>query len=244
MQDNLKLEKEEIFEILVSVIAISIAFSLLFSGGIGGIPKILRNLDEFLLLTFFSIVTAGTGFIFHEIAHKVSAIFYGAYARFKMWTNGLAFMMITSLFGFLFAAPGAVYIYSKNITQKQNGIISLAGPVTNIIIALAFVALSLTNEITVYLSIIGGSISIWQFGASINVMLALLNMIPVFPLDGSKIFNWNKVVWGAFVGIVALVAFLIENVLLVEGFFLDIVMMAFFMLLLAMFISNLLFKRG
>jgi len=32
---------------------------------------------------------------------------------------------------------------------------------------------------------------------SINFYLALFNLLPVFVLDGAKVFAWNKAVWAA-----------------------------------------------
>ena len=34
-------------------------------------------------------------------------------------------------------------------------------------------------------------------GFPVNLFLATFNMIPVMPLDGAKVFRWNKVIWAA-----------------------------------------------
>ena len=96
---------------------------------------------EFLVFIVPLLVTVGSGFILHEMSHKLVAMYYGAQARFRMWVQGLVVMLIGSLFGVLFAAPGAVYIYSNNINKRQNGIISLAGPMLNLAIAGVFIGL-------------------------------------------------------------------------------------------------------
>ncbi len=208
--ENLKLgltiDAGEALQIIISVLAISFAFAIVFAGiGSIGHPR------EFLVFMFSLVVTVGSGFILHEMAHKLVAMYYGARARFVMWTQGLVIMLITSLFGFLFAAPGAVYIYADKITKKENGIISVAGPMTNIAIALVFIGLQLFAPINQYFTflagdlglsgygIINGTLQVWRFGAAINLMLALFNMIPAFPLDGSKVFAWSKFAWLALV---------------------------------------------
>jgi Zn-dependent protease len=187
------LEQEEAVQITISVIAISFAFSLVFSGidGMTGHPK------EFLVFMTLSLVTVGSGFILHEMAHKLVAIYYGARAAFRMWTQGLVLMLVTSAMGVLFAAPGAVYIYSNRINHRQNGIISVAGPMVNLLLVGFFMALAAYAPIVLHLSFIPGPLNVWAFGAKLNLILALFNMIPAFPLDGSKVFGWSKPVWGA-----------------------------------------------
>ena len=61
----------------------------------------------------------------------------------------LVLAILMSFFGFIFAAPGAVVIKASYIHPSKNGKISLAGPLTNIILALLFFALiPLLVEIT------------------------------------------------------------------------------------------------
>jgi Zn-dependent protease len=186
------LEQDEAVQIIISVIAISFAFSLVFAG-LGGM---LSYPKEFLVFTVLSLVTVGSGFILHEMAHKLVAIYYGARAAFRMWAKGLVFMLITSALGVLFAAPGAVYIYSNNISRRQNGIISIVGPMVNLVLVGFFMALAALTPVVMHLSFIPGPLNVWAFGAKLNLILALFNMIPAFPLDGSKVFGWSKAVWG------------------------------------------------
>ncbi len=235
------LEMDEVVQILISVIAISFAFTLVFAtvDGLIAYPK------EFVVFMVISLITVGSGFVLHEMSHKLAAFYYGAYARFRMWTKGLIFMLFISLFGLLFAAPGAVYIYSTKITRRENGIISMAGPVLNVILVGFFLALNLVYPIDLYFSFLhglrlpgiieGGAIHIWIFGALINLILALFNMIPAFPLDGSKVIMWSKPVWfAATFGILAIG-------LLFNLFEFGFVILWGFIFLLAIFFSKLLF---
>lgn len=187
------IEMDEIKQIVISVLAISFAFTLVFAevGGLFEFPR------EFIVFMVLSLVTVGSGFILHEMSHKLVAIYYGAYAKFRMWTQGLIFMLIVSLFGVLFAAPGAVYIYSRTITKQENGIISMAGPVMNMVLMTFFLGLhysGITQPLYFPFPFIP-KIDVWWFGAQINLMLGLFNMIPAFPLDGSKVLMWSKPVW-------------------------------------------------
>lgn len=174
--------------ILISVIVISLALSI--SEG-GGLSIFLQPAKLSFIISFFA-VTVGIGFVLHELAHKFTAIKFGGYAEFKMWTTGLMLALVFSIFGFVFVAPGAVYIYAPRATKKQIGLISLAGPLTNLILAFVFFALALIVPFKT------GNINIWYFASKINIWLGLFNMLPIFPLDGSKIMNWNFYIWGFF----------------------------------------------
>jgi Zn-dependent protease len=217
---GLYLEGDEIVQIMISVVAISFALAIVFAGaeGMVGYPR------EFLLFMAPLFVTVGSGFILHEMAHKLVAIYYGAQAKFRMWTQGLLLMLATSFWGVLFAAPGAVYIYSDKITRRQNGLISIAGPALNVGLMAIFLALEFFAPVRQFYSFLlvpgadfspfgmgGGILSVWHFGAAMNIMLALFNMIPAFPLDGSKVYAWNRFIWiGVVVALLSLGAVVIS----------------------------------
>ncbi len=181
---NFYITDREAKEIGISVLAISVAFAIAFFG-----LGVFSSLQDAGMVIAFFLATIGTGFILHEMAHKVAAIFFGAQAEFRMWTQGLFLMLFMSLMGFVFAAPGAVYIYSPYLTRKENGIISIAGPLTNLALALAFIALAYLSPVEVL------GQNAWMFGAYINILIGFFNMLPMFPLDGSKIISWNIFAW-------------------------------------------------
>ncbi|MFH0737559.1 MAG: M50 family metallopeptidase [Candidatus Micrarchaeota archaeon] len=199
---DILIEKDEAGQIAVSVLAISLAMGIFFAGvsGIFAYPK------EFLLFLAPLFVTVGSGFILHEMAHKLAAIYYGVGARFRMWTTGLVAMLVTSLFGFLLAAPGAVVIYGR-VDNRENGHIAVAGSLLNISLALFFLGLDHVAPVRMFFSflagfpagtgfgIASGILQVWRFGAAMNILLALFNMIPAFPLDGSKVFRWSLPAW-------------------------------------------------
>ncbi|MFQ6136045.1 MAG: site-2 protease family protein [Candidatus Hydrothermarchaeales archaeon] len=143
-------------------------------------------------------ISIGVSFIAHELAHKYIAQRYGCWAEFRMWETGLtlAFLMAITL-KFVFAAPGAVYISSGflGISKKENGLISVAGPTTNLILALLF--LPLVN-LSGFLGTLG------YFGFFVNAWLAFFNLIPFPPLDGSKVMAWSPRIWA----LVTLTAFI------------------------------------
>ncbi|MFA4983005.1 MAG: site-2 protease family protein [Candidatus Micrarchaeia archaeon] len=182
--------KEEAFEMAVSILAIALALSFV-SAGLSIEPS------RFIFLMAAFTITIGSGFVLHEMAHKYVAIRYGARARFSAWPLGLAgglgLAIIPQIFGWrapLFIAPGAVYIYAaRHISQKENGIISLAGPAANWAIAIAFLAFAI---IFMDNPIVSG---VADLGIRANFGLAMFNLLPIFPLDGSKVISWNWRVW-------------------------------------------------
>ena len=182
-------EKEQLRE---SIGILTIAFTLALSNGLVPVMN-----DPSILLTELPLAFAAvmTGFLLHELAHKWMAQQYGCWAEYRGNKNGLYFALMMSVFGFLLAAPGAVMV-SGNITNRQHGIIAAVGPLTNIAIAIvAFPFYIFTANIDIW--IVG---ELARFLIIINLILAGFNMIPVQPLDGSKIIVWNKAAYFGIVG--------------------------------------------
>ena len=161
----------EVRDIIISMLVIAVIFAYLING---------RNINENLILLIPSLLVAvGLGFVLHELAHKFVAVRYGFYAEFKMWLEGLIFALFTAfILGFVFVAPGAVYIHGEYISREQNGKISIAGPLVNIVLALLFLVLTpfVTKNPTDIMGFIFGTIVVYGF--IINSILAAFNLIP------------------------------------------------------------------
>jgi len=177
-------EKRDLF---YAGLMISLAFAILLSGGLGGLVSLRIGL---LIAFVVAFLTAGIGFLLHELMHKYIAQSYGLFAEFRAFYKYLWLAIGFSLFGFIIAAPGAVYIHGHGLNRERNGKISLAGPATNIVLALIFLIL-----IFLFGSVGGILGALLSFGLTINALLAAFNMIPVMPFDGSKIIAWNKGVY-------------------------------------------------
>ena len=167
-------------------IAISLAFGIVFVGGYRGIMS-----QNMIPMLFISALTVGIGFLLHEMAHKYVAQKYHCYAEFRSFDNMLLLAIAMSFFGFVFAAPGAVMIRGV-VTKERNGKISIAGPITNIILASIFgIIWLIVNPLEIKLLN-----TLMGYGFWINSLLALFNMIPFGNLDGAKVLRWNKLAYG------------------------------------------------
>jgi len=206
------LEKISPFErrdLLFAWFCLAVAFTLGISGGLALITDIGKISVEMLVMTFVvAVVTVGLSFVLHELSHKFVAIRYGYWAEFRKNTQMLLIAVVVAVItGIVFAAPGATLINTagREMTKKENGIISLAGPLTNLLLAIPFFFCLIAGIL-----LGGASISVFTLpgflfylgmvGFQVNAMLAFFNMLPVGPLDGRKILRWNAV---AFVALIA-----------------------------------------
>ena len=185
----------ELRDLAVAWLTLSVAFALLFVPVHRG-----ESIGLFVTMVGLSLVTVGVGFLLHEIAHKVVAIEHGQLAEFRADYQMLFLALMGALVGFLFAAPGAVY-HRGQVSQRENALIALAGPVTNLLLTVLFLPLLL------FPGILG---TIGQMGVWINLFLAAFNMIPFGPLDGKSVLEWHKGIFAVvFVPSVLLAAYVI-----------------------------------
>lgn len=204
---GIRFSRIELQQITISILVLAFAFTILFSDPFSG-----QSLISLAFMFGISLIAVVTGFLFHELAHKILAQRYGCWAEYRMYPFGLLFAIITAFLGFVFAAPGAVHV-AGNVTKKQSGKISVAGPLTNACVGGLFLALAFG------LAIIESPLYyIPWFIAFINFLLAGFNMIPFPPFDGSKVIGWSF-------GIYALALTVIVSLGAVTWFFTDILIL-------------------
>jgi Zn-dependent protease len=141
-------------------------------------------------------------FFTHEIAHKIMAQGRGLWSEFRLTLWG---SLITLIFAFLpikFISPGAVMIAGP-ADRKEIGEISIAGPIVNITLSALLLGIAPAT---------GPLSPIFLFGGFFNGYMAAFNLVPFGILDGRKIFNWSKIIWG--------LAFAISVALTIAGYIL------------------------
>ncbi|MGB9704290.1 MAG: site-2 protease family protein [Pyrobaculum sp.] len=186
----------ELVDMAVSLAVLTLGFSISLSGrGIaGGInwAKVIYLLPYIAFVLLFA-------FLGHELAHRQVARRLGYYAMYQADYTLLPLAVIFPLlFGFIFAAPGAVVIssfrlYGRGDERRDVFFISAAGPLSNIAFAVLGTVL---YEAT--------ASQFWRFFAYINAWLALFNLLPIPPLDGSKMMRTKPAMWLPIIAVAAL----------------------------------------
>lgn len=173
--------RDELRDLVIAWIALGVAFAFFLEPA--PIQEMLGGSGNFGQTFVLSMLTVGIGFLLHELAHKIVAIRFGQIAAFKADYGMLGVAVAGGLIGIFFAAPGAVY-HRGRISLRQNGLIAVAGPVTNLGLAALF--------FLPFLLLDGFLGEIAQMGVLVNVFLAAFNMIPFGPLDGKTVKQWDK----------------------------------------------------
>jgi Zn-dependent protease len=189
---RISFSSKELQDLALAWIALGVAFAIFFAGGgqraVAGILQ-----GGVVAPILLSLLTAGVGFLLHEIAHKVVAVRFGQVAEFRADYGMLFLAVVSSLAGFIFAAPGAVY-HRGRLTAREHGLIAIAGPVTNALLAVVFLPVFFVGVLvgSDFLALAGSR------GLTINLFLATFNMLPFGPLDGKTVLNWSKTVFAGF----------------------------------------------
>lgn len=196
--------RDELRDLAAAWVALGIAFALFLEPVT--IQRMLNGAGQFGETFLLSMLTVGVGFLLHELAHKVVAVRFGQVAAFRADYGMLGLAVAGGLAGIFFAAPGAVY-HRGQVTVRENGIIAVAGPVTNLVLAVVFLIPFL---------FVGGFVgAVAQMGVLVNLFLAAFNMVPFGPLDGNTVKDWDLTV---FAGVLAVAGGSLVGFLLVSGF--------------------------
>ena len=151
------------------------------------------------MLTILSIVILIFSVIVHEVAHGYMAERLGdptARLAGRLTMNPIKHIdpigsiivpLITSLGGFTFGWAKPVPYNPYNIKNRRTGelLVALAGPASNLLIALVFGTMLRFMDIGSPGML--AAATVLSYVVAINIVLAIFNLVPLPPLDGSKI---------------------------------------------------------
>ena len=128
---------------------------------------------EVWLIAIVTTLLFFTSIVLHELSHSLVAL-----------RHGIPVKSIT-----LFIFGGVAHISREAERPRTEAMIALAGPVSSLLIAAAITPLALfVGPFNEQVQAVATSLAI------INVMLAIFNLIPGFPLDGGRVLR--AVLWG------------------------------------------------
>ncbi|MFC1727842.1 hypothetical protein ACFLZ7_00040 [Nanoarchaeota archaeon] len=211
MKDFLKkyftFSAEEIKGMIISVLVIAFIFSFKE----WGVDKFdfLYGLKNFINI----VLIVALAFLVREVAHRFFAGKTGLRAEYRSWTFGLligVIIVVLSRGELIFLAPGGILVhhlagarlgaFRYGLVYKTMGWVAAAGPLANIVLALFFKIMTLFPLNLVLI----------QKAISLNLWLAIFGMLPIPPLDGSKMFYASRFMYVWVIGLVAGAAFFIN----------------------------------
>lgn len=157
-------------------------------------------MTEIIQILFFFLIIVPSS-ILHEYAHAWAADQLGdptarhlgrltlnPVAHIDVWGTIILplFLLLSTGGRFLFAYAKPVPYNPYNLNNRRWGpaLVGVAGPAANLFLAVVFSLIIKLIPITLALTLFGQVLSLIVYA---NVLLAIFNLVPIPPLDGSKI---------------------------------------------------------
>jgi Zn-dependent protease len=191
----------EILEIFATSLVLGYLFSHIIRAPVRGLKNYL-SVNRFWNWADvkYSMLVVSPAIVLHEFGHKIAAISMGFPSRFHgiltgggiVWI-GAAVGLVIRLIGwpFIFLIPGYVAPAYEgawaSISAGQMSLIAFMGPAVNLALFLTFWILLKVDKWPQYARF-------FHISRLINGFLFVLNMLPLGPLDGAKVFSGLKVV--------------------------------------------------
>ena len=177
---------EELYNIVVSVLVVALIFAYNFKNPGATFAAYPRTLLAVAVVT-----------LVHIAAQKLMASRLGCVAFYKLWLPGLIISMLLMIIGikpivFVGAVSLAAYKFgrfgfkSRQMTMTEIGWIGGVGPAVSILLVLIFKMLAAGSV---------ASSALFSYMAMVSGLIAFFSLLPIKPLDGSKVVLWSPVAW-------------------------------------------------
>lgn len=176
-----ELERDELAELTVAVLGLSLVYAY-----------------PLLQLFPLALVAVAMVFIPHELAHRYLAEHLGLRARFKLSPPSLISSIVICLLSGGLAKVGAAgaVVVQGFASEDDMGEIALAGPLTNMLVALLCALFSPASPFFAFIAVVSASVGVF-------------NLLPVQPLDGHHIARWSREIWALAFGFSLLISTLV-----------------------------------
>lgn len=164
------------FKVQVDASWVFLALLITWSLAVGFFPRQFEGLDT---TTYWILGVAGAvglffSIIFHEMSHSLVARRYGLPMR------GIT----------LFIFGGVAHMEREPDTAKTEFLMAIAGPISSFVLGAIFYVVGVVAASGGLADYVVGLV---QYLAFINVVLAVFNLVPAFPLDGGRVLR--AVLW-------------------------------------------------
>ena len=170
-----RLTRLEVITYGVALVLLTFAFS--YSGA--------GSLETFLFLIPTVLVTSVAVGLIKNLLTELVARLLGVWSEHRIWYFGIAtFMLSTLVFKTPFTSPSRIVNHTPHFTEKSQGLVAPTSVAIGIGFAVVFYALQ-----TLGFTYIG------SIGLAMCLLMALFDSIPVKPMNGRDIWDWNKLIW-------------------------------------------------
>jgi hypothetical protein len=171
------LSKLEILSYLASLIFLTFAFC--YSGA--------NTFDDFVMLIPTVLATSVLVGLAKNLLTEAYARMLGVWAEHRLWYFGLTtFLFSTLVFRAPFSSPSRIVNHTPRFTPRSQGLVASA----SVVVGLAFAA-------GFYVALMIGYTYIGSIGLGMCILGALFDTLPITPMNGRDIYDWNKLFWMA-----------------------------------------------